>query len=148
MQQQKQKQETMFFEFLKCKNKNQNKFFLGFLALQGKSSKKTKHELSKSKPKRDRISSTNFKNAPKPYKADNSKINKSKRRPKQSQSAQTNSANSLQQKIPKKQEKFFENCNKTLAYGTQENQSKTKQKSQCEAQHKGRSESVSRSSLF
>ena len=64
------------------------------------------------------------------------------------QTAKRNSANSLQHKTPKKQEKIFENCNKTLAYETQENQSKTKQKTQCKAQHKDRSESVSRSSLF
>ena len=64
------------------------------------------------------------------------------------QTAKRNSANSLQHKTPKKQEKIFENCNKTLAYETQENQLKTKQRTQREAQHKDRSESVSRSSLF
>ena len=34
-------------------------------------------QLSQSKPKRDRISSINLNNAPKPYKAKDSKINKS-----------------------------------------------------------------------
>ena len=64
------------------------------------------------------------------------------------QTAKRNSANLLQHKTPKKQEKFFEKCNKTLAYETQENQSKTKQKTQCKSQHKDRNDSVSRSSLF
>ena len=54
MQEQKQKQDTMFFKFLKCKNKKQNKCFLNFLFIK-QELEKTKHKLSKSKPNK-----TNF----------------------------------------------------------------------------------------
>ena len=43
MQQQKQKQETMFFEFLKCKKQKEKQMFFGLFSFIKQELKKTKH---------------------------------------------------------------------------------------------------------
>ena len=77
MQPQKQKQDQVFFEFLICKKQKEKQMFFGLFSFIKQELNKTKHKLSQSKPKRDRISSINFNYAPKPYKAKDSKVNKS-----------------------------------------------------------------------
>jgi len=51
--------------------------FFGLFSFIKQELQKNQEPLSQSKPKRDRISSINLNNAPKPYKANDSKINKS-----------------------------------------------------------------------
>ena len=72
----------MFFEFLKCKKQKAKQTFFWAFQFYKTRAQEDQAQLSQFKPKRDRISSTNFNYAPKPYKANDSKINKSNGRPK------------------------------------------------------------------
>ena len=63
------------------KTKSKTNVFWAFYFYKTRA-QKDQAQLSQFKPKRDRISSTNFNYAPKPYKANDSKINKSNGRPK------------------------------------------------------------------